>query len=67
MSQSCTEWQPEIGAHVVGALDRRAVAAVNRHLARCIGCRAEYDELVPLRALLDHLARHGRLIERGMR
>jgi hypothetical protein len=62
MSRSCAEWRGEIGAYIVGALDDPAHAQVSRHLAECAGCRAEYDELVPIRAWLGRLA----LAERGM-
>lgn len=59
MSYSCAEWRGEIGAYIVGALDARARTRVRRHLAACAGCRAEYDDLVPVRAWLGQLARAG--------
>jgi hypothetical protein len=59
MSYSCAEWRGEIGAYIVGALDARARTRVLRHLAACAGCRAEYDDLVPVRAWLGQLARAG--------
>ena len=56
MSYSCAEWRGEIGAYIVGALHGRARARVGRHLVACPGCRAEYDDLVPVRAWLSQLA-----------
>lgn len=58
MERACTGWQGEIAACILGALDRDQGAALARHLARCAGCRAEYDELAPLRGVLDRHARH---------
>jgi hypothetical protein len=49
MSSSCAQWRGEIGAYVVGALDGDALDRVTRHLAACEGCRADYDELLPVR------------------
>lgn len=54
MSQACAMWRGDIGAYIVGALDRDARARVRRHLASCAGCRADYHDLVPVR---DWLAR----------
>jgi hypothetical protein len=59
MSYSCAEWRGDIGAYIVGALDGRARTQVSRHLAACAGCRAEYDDLVPVRAWLGRLALAG--------
>ena len=55
MSYSCAEWRGEIGAYIVGALDERAGARLLRHLAVCPGCRADYDDLVPVQAMLGAL------------
>jgi len=55
MSGSCAQWRGEIGAYIVGALDGPARARVSRHLVACPGCRADYDELVPVRDWLSHL------------
>jgi len=49
MSSSCAQWRGDIGAYIVGALNGRARVQVTRHLAACAGCRADYDELVPVR------------------
>jgi hypothetical protein len=48
MSSACAQWRGEIGAYVVGALDGRARDRVTRHLTACAGCRADYDELLPV-------------------
>jgi len=56
MSHSCAKWRGEIGAYIVGALDRCARDRVTRHLAACAGCRADYDQLVPVRDWLSLLA-----------
>jgi len=56
MSHSCAQWRGEIGAYIVGALDDAASERVTRHLAVCTGCRADYDELIPVRDSLDVLA-----------
>jgi hypothetical protein len=56
MSYSCAEWRGEIGAYIVGALDGPARARVGRHLVACAGCRADYDELTPVRGWLSQLA-----------
>jgi|SRR5215467_4044079 len=56
MNHSCAQWRGEIGAYVVGALDGCARDRVTRHLAACAGCRADYDELAPVRDWLGLLA-----------
>ena len=56
MSHSCAQWRGEIGAYVVDALDGSARDGVARHLTACADCRAEYDELVPVRSWLSLLA-----------
>src|SRR6266567_257898 len=55
MSQACARWRGEIGAYVVGALDPDAGADVRRHLRTCRTCRAEYEDLVPVRCWLTKL------------
>ena len=59
MPRACPKWQGEIGAYIVGALDADAALALARHLAQCADCRAEYDELAPLRDLMDQFTRQG--------
>jgi hypothetical protein len=56
MSHSCAQWRGEIGAYLAGALDSGARDRVARHLAACADCRADYDELVPVRDWLGLLA-----------
>jgi Putative zinc-finger len=55
MSLACAQWRGEIGAYIVGALDSSARDRVIRHVAACADCRADYDELVPVRSWLDLL------------
>jgi anti-sigma factor RsiW len=56
MARACPWWRGEIGAYVIGVLEPKAVAAVERHLIRCADCRADYEELASLRAVLDRCA-----------
>ena len=49
MSQGCAEWRGDLGAYVIGALDREECAAMRRHLAACRACRADYEDLLPVR------------------
>lgn len=44
-----------LGAYVLGHLDADEAAAVERHLAECADCRAEYDEIAPAAAALADL------------
>lgn len=55
MSHSCPRWRGDIGAYLVGALDDSARDRVGRHLATCPGCRADHDELAPVRDRLNCL------------
>jgi hypothetical protein len=55
MSQACAGWRGEIGAYIVGALDSGAGAKVRRHLRTCRACRADYQDLVPVRDWLTRL------------
>jgi putative zinc finger protein len=55
MSQACAEWHGDIGAYVVGALSPAEAGPVLRHLRRCTGCRADYQDLVPVRDWLGRL------------
>jgi hypothetical protein len=56
MSKACAEWRGELGAYIVGALSGGASVQVKRHLEACAACRAEYQDLVPVRDWLDRLA-----------
>lgn len=58
-SRACPQWRGDIGAHIVGALDDAARLRVIGHLAQCPACRADYDELVPLRRWLSRLSGPG--------
>jgi hypothetical protein len=49
MSQGCIEWRGDLGAYVIGALDREERAAMRRHLAACRACRDDYEDLLPVR------------------
>jgi predicted anti-sigma-YlaC factor YlaD len=58
MSQACAEWRGDLGAYVIGALDREERAAMRRHLAACPACRADYADLLPVRDWLARTKRH---------
>jgi anti-sigma factor RsiW len=53
MSRACAEWRGDVGAYIVGGLSPQAGARVRRHLQTCPSCRADYEDLVPVRDLLD--------------
>jgi hypothetical protein len=55
MSQACAEWHGEIGAYIVGALSPAEAGRMLRHLRRCAGCRADYQDLAPVRDWLGRL------------
>jgi anti-sigma factor RsiW len=59
MSQACATWRGDIGAYIVGALSPEAGARVTRHLETCRSCRADYQDLVPVRDWLSRLAADG--------
>jgi len=48
MSRSCSQWRGDIGACIVGALQARELDRLNRHLTDCPGCRADYNDLLPV-------------------
>jgi hypothetical protein len=48
MSRSCPQWRGDIGACIAGALQARELDRLNRHLTGCPGCRAEYNDLLPV-------------------
>ena len=56
MSHSCAQWRGDIGACIAGALEGPARDRLTRHLVACVGCRADYDELAPVRDWLALLA-----------
>src|SRR5262252_3119426 len=55
MSQACAGWRGDIGAYVVGALGPVEAAGVKRHLRGCAGCRADYQDLLPVRDWLGRM------------
>ena len=55
MSQACAGWRGDIGAYVVGALGPVEAARVKRHLRGCAACRADYQDLIPVRAWLGRM------------
>lgn len=58
MSQDCARWRGDLGAYVIGALEREEGAAMRRHLAACPACSADYKDLLPVRDWLAHTKRH---------
>jgi anti-sigma factor RsiW len=55
MSQACAGWRGDIGAYVVGALGPVEAARVKRHLRGCAACRADYQDLLPVRDWLGRM------------
>lgn len=55
MSQACGGWRGDIGAYVVGALGPVEAARVKRHLRGCAACRADYQDLLPVRDWLGRM------------
>ena len=55
MSQACAGWRGDIGAYVVGALGPAEAAGVKRHLRGCAACRADYQDLLPVRDWLGRM------------
>jgi len=55
MSQACAGWRGDIGAYIVGALGPVEAARVKRHLRGCAGCRADYQDLLPVRDWLGRM------------
>jgi hypothetical protein len=49
----CEDIRHELGAYVLGALEREEESRVREHLARCTTCREEHAHLAALRPLLD--------------
>ena len=58
MSHGCAEWRSDLGVYVIGALEEDERAAMRRHLAACPGCRADYDDFLPVRDWLTRTKRH---------
>jgi anti-sigma factor RsiW len=55
MSQSCARWRGDIGAYILDALDREAGSRLRRHMDACAACRADYEDLLPVRGWLSRL------------
>jgi anti-sigma factor RsiW len=55
MSQACPGWRGDIGAYVVGALGPVEATRVKRHLRGCAACRADYQDLLPVRDWLGRM------------
>jgi hypothetical protein len=55
MSRACAGWRGDIGAYIAGALGPVEAAGVRRHLRGCAACWSEYEDLVPVRGLLDRM------------
>jgi hypothetical protein len=58
MTHGCDRWRGDLGAYVIGALDRDECAAIERHLAVCLACRTDYKYLLPVRDVLARTRRH---------
>ena len=58
MSHGCDRWRGDLGAYVIGALDRAECAAMERHLADCPACRTDYKYLLPVRDVLARTRHH---------
>jgi anti-sigma factor RsiW len=52
----CAQWRGDLGVYLIGALDEAEHAGLERHLRACEWCRAEYEDLIPVRDLLGRLA-----------
>jgi hypothetical protein len=69
MNQACARWRGDIGACIVDALDQDGCARLRRHMRAGAACRADYEDLLPVRdwlsrlttacELADHQADHG--------
>jgi predicted anti-sigma-YlaC factor YlaD len=58
MGQGCARWRLDLGAYVIGALEGTEREALSRHLADCPACRADYEDLLPVRDWLARTKRH---------
>ena len=58
MTQGCAEWRDDLATFVIGALEEDEQAAMRRHLATCLWCRADYEDLVPVRDWLARSKQH---------
>jgi predicted anti-sigma-YlaC factor YlaD len=58
MSCECDRCRPDVALYVIGALEAEERAAMRWHLPTCPACRAEYEELLPVRYWLDQTRQH---------
>jgi anti-sigma factor RsiW len=58
MSQGCAGPRGDLGAYLMGGLEREERTAIRRHLAACEACSADYEDLLPVRDWLAHSKRH---------
>ncbi|MEV6982491.1 zf-HC2 domain-containing protein [Sphaerisporangium sp. NPDC051017] len=56
MSSGCEDVRMSLGAHMLGALDADEAARVETHMETCPECRAEFEELSGLSALLSRVS-----------
>lgn len=67
MSQSCARWRGDIGAYILDALDREGGSRLRRHMEVCPACRADYEDLLPVRDWLSRLVTADEPARRGAR
>jgi hypothetical protein len=58
MSRKSDKWRPDVALYVIGALETEERAAMRRHLGTCPACRAEYEDLLPVRDWLCQTRQH---------
>ena len=58
MNQGCDRWRGDVGLYIIGALDMEEGAAMSLHLATCPACRAEYEEMLPVRDWVARTKQH---------
>jgi predicted anti-sigma-YlaC factor YlaD len=58
MNQGCDRWRGDVGLYIIGALDIKESVAMSLHLAICPACRAEYEEMLPVRDWLARTKQH---------
>ncbi|RCG31737.1 hypothetical protein DQ384_09360 [Sphaerisporangium album] len=56
MSSCCEDVRMSLGAHMLGALEADEAARVETHMETCPECRAEFEELRGLTALLSRVS-----------
>lgn len=58
MGEDCARWRDDLGAYILGALDREESVAMQGHLAHCAACHANYEYLLPVRGWLTSTRQH---------